>query len=109
MIKSILYFLFLYPILGFIIKPFIFNKKIKTEITKNINYNIEYENIIKRLDGFFGTIGPNIYSTKTLYKLFMGDGVINGIFISNGKITFIKRFIKTNKFIHNEIKSSLHP
>jgi hypothetical protein len=110
MIKNIIFLIFCYPILGFIGKPFSFKSTSKIiDITKPIPYNNNYENVIKKIDGFFGVIGPNlnISATKTLYQLLMGNGIINGVFISNGNITYIKRFIKTDKLLNEEIKASL--
>jgi len=54
---------------------------------------------IQNINGFYGLIGPNINHTniKSLYDLFIGDGIIQGVFIQNGNITFIKEFVKTDK------------
>ena len=107
MLKKIIYLIFLTPLLGLIYNPFSFLKpSIKNkDITKNINYNKDYEDTINKLNVFFGVIGPNIdrSNIKTLYELLMGNGIINGIFISNGNITFVKKFIKTDKFIRDEL------
>ena len=52
--------------------------------------------------GFYGLIGPNINasSVETLFDLFMGDGIIQGVFIEPDNITFVKHIIKTDKWIH---------
>jgi len=50
-------------------------------------------------NGFFGTIGPNLRPTeiKSLAELFMGDGVIQGVFFRNGTPTFARHLVKTRK------------
>lgn len=50
---------------------------------------------------FFGIIGPNIIpeNVKTLFELFTGDGVIQGIFVNGENITFAKHIIDTDKRI----------
>ncbi len=55
-------------------------------------------------NGFFGTIGPNVETTKvkSLAELFTGDGVIQGVFFKNGKPTFARHVIKTHKIAANE-------
>lgn len=60
--------------------------------------------IINRISGFYGLIGPNIdkKSIKTLYELFTGDGMIQGVFIDKGNITFVKHLMRTDKILHEE-------
>jgi carotenoid cleavage dioxygenase-like enzyme len=67
-------------------------------------------NLLYKINGFYGLIGPevNISKINSLYDLFMGNGVIQGVFFNDGNITFVKKFIKTEKFIHDEIFSSLN-
>lgn len=76
------------------------------EIKKTIKYTLSpcKQNQINKLDGFFGIIGPNIKFSKNtnLLDLFIGDGIIQGIFFKDGKITFVKQFIKTEKILHEE-------
>lgn len=87
--------------------PFPFIKSKNIEITENIIYNPKNEDatIIKKINGFYGLVGPdvNITKVKTLYELFMGNGVIQGVFFDEGNLTFVKKFVKTDKFIHDEI------
>lgn len=54
---------------------------------------------LPKISGFYGLVGPNIDKKKvnTLYELFIGDGVIQGVFFDKGKITFIKHVINTEK------------
>uniref|UniRef100_A0A6C0F9P1 Dioxygenase n=1 Tax=viral metagenome TaxID=1070528 RepID=A0A6C0F9P1_9ZZZZ len=76
------------------------------EIKKTIKYTLppSKQNQINKLDGFFGIIGPNINFTKNtnLLDLFIGDGIIQGVFFRDGQITFVKQFIKTEKILHEE-------
>ena len=58
------------------------------------------------IDGFYGLIGPEIDTTKinTLFDLFTGNGIIQGIFIENGTATFSKTFLQTEKRILEKSK-----
>jgi len=60
--------------------------------------------IVKSFNGFYGLIGPDINtsSVNSLYDLFTGDGNIQGVFLENGNITFIKQFIRTEKLMYEE-------
>lgn len=53
-------------------------------------------------NGFFGTIGPNlkIANIRNLVELFTGNGVIQGVFIHNGKPRFARHIINTRKLQH---------
>lgn len=53
---------------------------------------------------FFGIIGPNILpeKVKTLFELFTGDGIIQGVFVNGENITFVKHLIDTEKRQHEE-------
>jgi len=86
--------------------PFKFNKIIDKEINYKINYKIpeNYQNVLNKIDGFYGMIGPdiNITTTKSLYDLFTGDGNIQGVFFNGGNLTFIKHVIRTDKIKFEE-------
>lgn len=58
--------------------------------------------LFKQIKGFYGIIGPdiNISSVTSLYELFTGDGVIQGVFFNDDKITFIKKFVRTEKLLY---------
>jgi carotenoid cleavage dioxygenase-like enzyme len=77
------------------------------EIKKTIDYkslsNFD-KRLIKKLNGFYGVVGPDINKTevKTLYDLFTGNGNVQGIFFDNGEITYVKHFIRTEKLIYEE-------
>ena len=60
--------------------------------------------IVNKISGFYGIIGPDLnYSNiKSLYDLFTGDGVIQGVFFDNGNISFVKHVIRTDKILHEE-------
>jgi hypothetical protein len=81
--------------------PFKFNKIKTKEINQKINYKIPQreQDVLNKIDGFYGMIGPdiNITTIKSLYDLFTGDGNIQGVFFENGNLTFVKHFIKTDK------------
>jgi hypothetical protein len=77
------------------------------EIKKEIQYTNNKKNdneIIKQISGFYGLIGPDIdkFSIKSLYDLFTGDGIIQGVFFENGNITFVKHFVRTEKIMYEE-------
>jgi carotenoid cleavage dioxygenase len=91
----------------FIKIPFGPRFKIKDrELTKKLEYKfIESEqNILKKLDGFYGMIGPDIdvKTVSTIFDLFTGDGLIHGVFFDNGELTFIKYFIRTDKLRYEQ-------
>lgn len=54
---------------------------------------------IRKVQGFYGLIGPDVDASKTdsLYDLFTGDGVVQGAFFDDDKITFVKHHIRTEK------------
>lgn len=86
-------------------KPFQISKR---EITKHIPYNkissLDAQKIVKNIDGFYGMIGPDVDEdkVKSVYELFAGDGMIQGVFFDNGNITFVKKFIRTEKLLFEE-------
>jgi carotenoid cleavage dioxygenase-like enzyme len=77
--------------------------------------------VLHQLKGFYGIIGPNvripasnnsISVVKTLYELFTGDGIIQGVFFNGkGEIQTIKHLIETEKVIfekkHGEIPKNI--
>jgi len=81
--------------------------RINNNIIEKINLNIspKHKQIINQINGFYGLIGPNIYMENTvdsLYDLFMGDGVVQGIFFENGNLTYVRHIIKTEKILYEE-------
>jgi len=76
------------------------------EIKKVLSYKVDYEKaeILKKINGFYGMIGPDIdiQNVTNIFDLFTGDGVINGVFFDNGELTFIKYFIRTDKMKFEE-------
>ena len=54
------------------------------------------------ITGFYGIIGPDVdvKSITSLYELFTGDGMIQGVFFDKGKMTFVKHFIRTEKLLY---------
>ena len=57
------------------------------------------------ITGFYGLIGPHIDHTSltSLYDLFTGDGIIQGIFLENGTATFVQTLVKTEKLAFESI------
>ena len=86
-------------------KPFQISKR---EITKHIPFNkissLDAQKIVKNINGFYGMIGPDVDEDKikSVYELFAGDGMIQGVFFDNGNITFVKKFIRTEKLLFEE-------
>ncbi len=64
----------------------------------------EQEQTVQNISGFYGMIGPNveISKVKSLFDLFTGDGIIQGLFFDKGNITFVKKFIRTDKLLYEE-------
>jgi carotenoid cleavage dioxygenase-like enzyme len=112
MFKILFIYLIIYPIQCFIFKNIFSNKIINKniEFTEKIYYNDKDRIIINKINGFYGLIGPdvNVSNINSLFDLFMGNGIIQGVFLDNGNITFVKKFIKTEKLIHDEIFHSFH-
>ena len=88
----------------------IINEEYK-DIKELVQYNLSNEDyeIIKNINGFFGLIGPNVNLSKSnsIYDLFNGNGIIQGLFMKNGELTFIKHYIKTDKFLYEESFNNL--
>ena len=84
------------------------NFKDMKDMKENIelDLNSREKNIIKKINGFYGLIGPNIEMNnndiKSLYDLFTGDGIIQGVFFNKGNLTFVKHLIKTEKVLYEE-------
>jgi len=96
----------LFSVIGFV-NQFKFGMKLMDNINEKINVNFtpRKNNIIRQINGFYGLIGPNINmdnNITSLYDLFMGDGIIQGVFFENGNLTFVKHLIKTEKILYEE-------
>ena len=88
------------------------NINIFKDIKENLDINLNYKerNIIKKINGFYGLIGPNYDMNNnivSLYDLFTGDGIIQGVFFNKGNLTFVKHLIKTEKVLYEEKKGKL--
>jgi len=86
-----------------------FGKKFKIsekEISNNINYKVSLKNqqILKKISGFYGLIGPDASKemSNDIFQLFNQNGVIQGVFINNGSIKYIRYYIKTDKLKYEE-------
>jgi len=89
------------------IHSFVLSMKLNQNVYEKINLNLRFkeQNIIKQINGFYGLIGPNVNmenDINSLYNLFMGDGVLQGVFFENGNLTYVKHLIKTEKILHEE-------
>jgi len=82
-----------------------FNIKEK-EIKKNIviNLNNQNKNYITNINGFYGLIGPdcNINNITSISDLFLSDGIIQGVFFNDDRITYVKNYIKTHKLLYEQ-------
>ena len=92
------FFILLFPIFTTYNNAFSFFKPISRKI-EILNLDTESKDILQKMNGFYGLIGPDLErkKPKNLFDLFMGNGIIQGVFIENGEITFIKNEIKTDK------------
>lgn len=91
----------------FIKIPFGPRFKIKDrELKKKLEYKLieNEQNILKKINGFYGMIGPDIdiKTISNIFDLFTGDGLIHGVFFNNGELTFIKYFIRTDKLRYEQ-------
>jgi carotenoid cleavage dioxygenase-like enzyme len=82
------------------------NLNLNNDYSKKISYNMSpYKtNIIKKINGFYGLIGPNIEinNNTKMYDLFSGDGMIQGVFFDKGELTLIKSMVKTEKYLFEQ-------
>jgi len=82
------------------------------EVNKALDYilPIEKQTVINKINGMFAIIGPDIdfKNVSNLFDLFIGDGVIQSIFFDNGKITYVKHYIRTEKILYEE-KNGIFP
>lgn len=77
---------------------YIFPKPISRKIEIK-NLEEESREILQKINGFYGLIGPDLErkKIKSIFDLLMGNGIIQGVFIENGELTFVKNEIKTDK------------
>ena len=93
-------------VIGFV-NYFNFGMKILDNVSEKIHLKLctQKNNVISQINGFYGLIGPNINmdnNISSLYDLFMGDGIIQGVFFENGNLTFVKHLIKTEKILYEQ-------
>lgn len=65
--------------------------------------NIDLQNnnkIFDKIYGFYGLVGPNVdfHNVTSLFELFTGNGVIQGVFLDDGEITFTNHIINTERY-----------
>ena len=79
------------------------------EVNKEIENKLNKYNIINEINGFYGLIGPYCENeTNNLMELFNSNGIIQGIFFENGKLHFVKQFVRTDK-LEYELKNGAIP
>jgi hypothetical protein len=109
--KSIILFLFIiyWNFLDGLHFHFRFGNRINIkdiEYKKQIVYTIsdDKQNIVNKINGFYGLIGPdiNVSSVNNLFDLFVGDGNIQGVFFDKGNLTLIRHFVRTEKLKYEE-------
>lgn len=73
------------------------NRQLYSKI--DISQKLECQTNVIPVNGFYGLIGPkiNYKNVSSLYDLFTGDGIIQGVFIENGNVTFTQSIINTEK------------
>jgi hypothetical protein len=82
-------------------------------LTNKENINIPSKNltnnIINKINGFYGIIGPDIrkHQVSSLFDLFIGNGFIQGVFFDKGNITYVNHRIETEKLPY-EINDGSH-
>ena len=88
----------------FFLTPWL-RKKLLTQSSPHIPKYIQEPNKKQ----FFGIIGPNILpeNVNNLFDLFIGNGVIQGIFVNGENITFAKHLIQTDKLIKEENQKNI--
>jgi hypothetical protein len=96
MINLLLFFSYIFGINGFI-RPFFTSDFRLNSIREPLNPPKKTFPI----SGFYGLIGPHIHHTSltSLYDLFTGDGIIQGVFLENGTATFVQTLVKTEKLV----------
>lgn len=96
-----MYCLLLFCIINHYVYTFPLPKKF-VSISRKIeikHLDTESREILQKINGFYGLIGPDLERNKpkSLFDLFMGNGIIQGVFIENGELTFVKNEIQTDK------------
>jgi len=101
---QVLYLLFFISSIQAFFRPFFRPFCIESR-EKRTQIEISKDPLFKNIKGFYGLIGPdiNISTDTSLYELFSGDGIIQGIFFDNGKITFVKHFVRTEKLLYESV------
>ena len=103
----IFFLLFVNKITGFLKLPLgspfnVKNRELKKKIT--LDLPLEDLKVVNSINGFYGLIGPDLNADEVdnLYHLFLGDGIIQGVFFDKGELTFVKRYVKTDKIVYEQ-------
>lgn len=96
---NILFILFLLSYSHGFVPNFFRNTKPFYREDNNIEL-ITNHKIFDKISGFYGLVGPNVdfYNVTSLFELFTGNGVIQGVFINNGNLTFVNHIINTERY-----------
>ena len=64
------------------------------------NIDLTNNKMFDKINGFYGLVGPNVdfRNVTSLFELFTGNGVIQGVFIDNGEMTFTNHIINTERY-----------
>jgi carotenoid cleavage dioxygenase-like enzyme len=86
--------------------------KNNNDFSKSILLNKDSK--MNQINGFFGIIGPDVSipcKMNNLFDLFQKNGVLQGVFISNGSIQFVRHIIKTDKMKYEKENGEIpiHP
>jgi len=78
-----------------------FNIQIKNNDGTKLLVDNKLSKPLESINGFIGIIGPDVdvSNIKDIYNLITGNGIIQGVFLDNGNVTFIKHTILTEKYI----------
>ena len=103
----IFFLLFISKIRGFLKLPLGSPFSIKNnEINRKIKFDLPEEDmkIVNQIRGVYGSIGPDLNNDniENLYRLFTGDGIIQGVFFDKGELTFVKHYVRTDKLVYEE-------
>jgi len=76
------------------------HREIKTQIPPHS----KTPDVLRKINGFYGLIGPdvNVSSVNNLFDLFVGDGIVQGVFFDNGTLTLVRNFVQTDKLKYEE-------
>jgi carotenoid cleavage dioxygenase-like enzyme len=104
---KIIWIAWIYSISAFLWNP----PKYLVDVKKSISIDLPKSDrsVLNKINGFFGVIGPDLHyrNITNLFDLFIRDGNIQGVFFKEGNLTFVRHYVRTEKYIferdHGEI------